>query len=505
MNTLEFDIMIIGGGINGTGIARDAIGRGFKVALCEKDDIASATSSSSTKLIHGGLRYLEHYQFNFVRSALKEREVLMASAPHLISPLKFILPHNPSGRPHWLITLGLFIYDNLGGRVKLPKSGSINLHDSPYGHSLQKSISKGSYYFDCWVDDARLTLLNGRDAFEKGAHIMTHTECIKATPKTTTQGWDITLKDHRTGQTFTATSKIIVNATGPWAAHFLRDVTDQTQPASMRLVRGSHVVVKKLFDHDSAYILQNPDQRIMFAIPYENDFTLLGTTDEDFKGDLNSPTASEGELDYICEATNSFFNQKISRDDIVWSFSGVRPLVGEDKDAKQVSRDYRLDVQKTHNGSIALSIFGGKITTFRKLAEESVTKICQLLDNNQPAWTRKVPLPGGNLGNLQIETFITSMQEKYAFLPPQLIKRYACAYGTRIAILLNQVTTLQDLGKEICPDLYECEVKYLCQYEWASTAQDILWRRTKLGLYADHHHTEHLERWVKEFTRETAA
>ena len=496
MERLDFDVFIIGGGINGVGIARDAVGRGLKVALCEKGDLAGATSSASTKLVHGGLRYLEHYEFGLVRAALREREVLMAAAPHIISPLKFILPHSPGVRPYWLIRLGLFIYDHLGGRKKLPASGPVNLEKSDYGEPLKRSITRGAVYYDCWVDDARLTVLNAMDAEERGAEIMTRTECLKAAPRSDGRGWDITLKDHVGGRTHTVTARMVVNAAGPWASRCLDDVINDVRPHEMRLVRGSHIVVPKLFDHDSAYIFQNPDKRIVFAIPYENDFTLIGTTDEDFRGDLDKVGASEAELDYICQTSNRFFEQQINRADIIWSFAGVRPLLGGGEEAKRVSRDYRLDVQNTSNGAIALSVLGGKITTYRKLAEQAVSKICQLLENDQPIWTSKVALPGGDLENTDINVFITRMQERYYWLPASLLERYALAYGSRISALLEGANSLDDLGEELCPGLYEKEALYLFNHEWAASAEDILWRRTKLGLRASDIDRKRLENWI---------
>jgi len=497
--TPDYDVMIIGGGINGVGIARDSAGRGLKVALCEKGDLAGATSSASTKLVHGGLRYLEHYEFGLVRAALREREVLMAAAPHIISPLKFILPHSPGVRPYWLIRLGLFIYDHLGGRKKLPASGPVNLDTSDYGYPLKRSITRGAYYYDCWVDDARLTVLNAMDAREHGADIMTRTECLKATPGSGGRGWDITLKDHIGGRANTVTARMVVNAAGPWASRCLDDVINDVRPHQMRLVRGSHIVVPKLFDHDSAYIFQNPDKRIVFAVPYENDFTLIGTTDEDFKGDLEKVGASEAELDYICETSNRFFEQQISRADIIWSFAGVRPLLGGSEEAKKVSRDYRLDVQKTSQGAIALSVLGGKITTYRKLAEQAVTKICRILEDDRPAWTARVALPGGDMEHAYIKAFIARMQERYSWLPVSLLKRYTLAYGSRISILLDGADSRADLGEELCPGLYEREARYLIHHEWAMSSEDILWRRTKLGLWASDLDRKRLENWIDDF------
>ncbi|MGB2411303.1 MAG: glycerol-3-phosphate dehydrogenase [Candidatus Puniceispirillaceae bacterium] len=492
----DTDILIIGGGINGVGIARDAAGRGLRVTLCEKGDLAGATSSASTKLIHGGLRYLEHYEFGLVRAALMEREVLMAAARHIISPLRFILPHSPGVRPAWLIRLGLFLYDHLGGRETLPASGSVDLKESRYGASLQPDITSGAYYYDCWVDDARLVVLNALDARERGANILTRTECLKAGPQPEGSGWVVTLKDHCTGRSRQLTAGMVVNAAGPWASRCLETVIEEVQTHPARLVRGSHVVVPKLFDHDNAYIFQNPDGRIVFAIPYESDYSLIGTTDDDFQGDLDTIGASTHELDYICETANRFFTQQISRDDIIWSYAGVRPLLGGEGDAKKVSRDYRLDVQQTASGATALSVLGGKITTYRKLAEQATDRIMELMGRSTGAWTARVSLPGGDIEDSNLDDFIASVEAKYTFLDSALLNRYALSYGTRMKTMLDGVRSEACLGVELCPGLYECEANYLVQHEWARTAEDILWRRTKLGLKATSDDVASLERWV---------
>ena len=495
-NTYDTDILIIGGGINGVGIARDAAGRGLRVTLCEKGDLASATSSASTKLIHGGLRYLEHYEFGLVRAALMEREVLMAAAPHIISPLRFILPHSPGVRPAWLIRLGLFLYDHLGGREKLPASGGVDLKTSLYGATLKPDITSAAYYYDCWVDDARLVVLNALDAQERGASILTRTECVKATPQPETKGWTVSLKDHRSGGSLRITAGLVVNATGPWASQCLETVIDDVEAHSGRLVRGSHIVVPKLFDHDNAYIFQNPDGRIVFAIPYESDYSLVGTTDDDFKGDLDNFRASTRELDYICETANRFFTKQIGRHDIIWSYAGIRPLLDGEGDAKKVSRDYRLDVQQTACGATALSVLGGKITTYRKLAEQATDQIMKLTRRSTGAWTARVPLPGGDIDGGDLERFMADAEAKYHFLDPALLKRYALAYGTRMDSMLDGVRSEAGLGAELCPGLHECEANYLVQHEWAYTAEDILWRRTKLGLKATSDNVASLERWV---------
>jgi glycerol-3-phosphate dehydrogenase len=415
--------------------------------------------------------------------------------------LQFILPHSPGVRPYWLIRLGLFIYDHLGGREKLPASGPLELAGSAYGQPLNKALSKATYYYDCWVDDARLTVLNALDAQERGARIMTRTECVRAAPLPGGEGWQITLQDHLDGTLRECRARMVVNAAGPWASHCMENVIEDVRPHATRLVRGSHIVVPKLFDHDSAYIFQNPDKRIVFAIPYEGAFTLIGTTDEDFKGDLDVVQASEAELDYICQTANRFFTKQVSRADIIWSYAGVRPLLGGGEEAKKVSRDYRLDAQRTANGALALSVLGGKITTYRKLAEQAVSRICQLLEAPRPVWTARVPLPGGDVEEADMQAFMTRMAAAYAFLPDSLLQRYALAYGSRMTAMLDGVASCADLGSELCPHLYEQEARYLLANEWAVTAEDILWRRTKLGLHASAADVTRLENWISDMMK----
>ena len=499
-NEFDTDILIIGGGINGAGIARDAAGRGLRVTLCEKEDLGGGTSSASTKLIHGGLRYLEHYEFGLVRAALKEREVILNAAPHIVRPMRFILPQSPGVRPAWLIQLGLFLYDHLGARKRLPGSGSLNLTGTPYGKPLQPYLKKAAFYSDCWVDDSRLVVLNALDAQAHGATILTRTKCVSATPDSAGGGWHATLSNSKDDSIQQLRSRVIVNASGPWAKSCLFNVIDGLSTPLMRLVRGSHIVVPKLFDHDNAYIFQNPDRRIVFAIPYEQRYTMIGTTDEDFRGDLDTVTPSTQEIIYLCETANRFFSQQITSDDIVWSFSGVRPLLEDGSgNAEKVTRDYRLDLQTTVDGAVALSVLGGKITTYRKLAEQAVSKLSTIF-NTKKAWTSNVPLPGGNIPDSNIDKFIEITAQKYPWLPHDLLCRYAISYGTRITILLNGMTCLNDLGAELAPDLFECEVQYLVTHEWAFTVEDILWRRTKLGLQTDAHTTTILRNWLSSNT-----
>ncbi|PCI39303.1 MAG: glycerol-3-phosphate dehydrogenase [Rhodospirillaceae bacterium] len=491
------DLLIIGGGINGTGIARDASGRGLKVMLCEKGDLASATSSASTKLIHGGLRYLEYYEFKMVRAALAEREVLLQLAPHIVKPLRFILPHSPRLRPAWLIRLGLFLYDNLGKRKKLPGSGWQKLPGTVYGDPLVPGITKAVQYSDCSVSDSRLVVLNAVDASERGAKILTRTECVKAVPLKDKPGWEVTLHDTKSGAETIVHARTIVNATGPWAELSLHEVIDGITPPKMRLVKGSHIVVPRLFDHDKAYIFQNTDRRIVFAIPFEQDFTLIGTTDVDLIEDLNVVRPSPDEVDYLCTAINLFFKKKTTPDDVVWSFSGVRPLLGEKgDDAAELTRDYRLNLQHASEGSAALSVLGGKITTYRVLAEKTMVKLAKVLDFSKGPWTADAPLPGGDISGGDLPAFSDAMRKHFPWVPSEVLVRYINTYGTRLMMVLDDMNKVSDMGIDFGAGLYECEARYLIEHEWALTADDILWRRTKLGLKANEATKTTLQEWV---------
>ncbi len=488
---IDCDILIVGGGINGTGIARDAAGRGLSVVLCEKDDLASHTSSASTKLIHGGLRYLEQYEFSLVRKALIEREVLMRSAPHIIRPLRFILPHDQGQRPAWMIRVGLFLYDHLAKRELLPGSQGINLRTHAAGAPLKKTFTKGFAYSDAWVDDARLVVLNAMDAAEKGATILTRTKCEAV--KREADHWNATLRKAN-GESIAIRAKVLINAAGPWAAQFLHDTVHGRAGKTLRLIKGSHIVVKKLFDHPYAYIFQHPDGRIVFAIPYEHDYTLIGTTDLDYHGDADNVAINAAEIDYLCGLVNHYFEKPITAADVIWSYSGVRPLVEDEKEddnesASEVTRDYKLAFDD--DAAPLLTIFGGKITTYRKLAEEAVDAIARKLDNHHPAWTANACLPGGdiycempsNRAVLEFDQCVRDMQQQYAWLPPALVERYAHAYGTRIKVLLADRSSIEQMGEEIASGLFAAEVDYLMQHEWTRCADDTLWRRSKLGLY----------------------
>ena len=476
------DLLIVGGGINGAGIARDAAGRGLKVLLVEQRDLASATSSASTKLIHGGLRYLEYCEFRLVREALIEREVLLRNAPHIIRPLSFVLPHESDLRPAWFIRLGLFLYDHLGGRERLPGSRGLDLRRAPVGKPLKPSLAKGFSYADCWVDDARLVALNALDAKERGAAILTRTRCLSA--RREGQGWRATIEDVGTGERRSVLARGLVNAAGPWAASFVEEALALSHHQRLRLVKGSHIVVPRLFDGEQAYILQNTDRRIVFAIPYEGDLTLIGTTDLPYKGDPAKVAISAEEVDYLCGVINDHFVKQIAPADVVWTYAGVRPLHDdESSSASAVTRDYVLELDDDGGAAPLLSIFGGKITTFRRLAEHALAKLKPHFPDSGPAWTHAAPLPGGDIPGADFEAFLSTVAGRWPWLPPGLARRYARAYGSRIQRLLADAKGIDDLGLHFGDDLYGREVEHLMQEEWAATAEDILWRRSKLGLH----------------------
>lgn len=491
-NTL-IDLLVIGGGINGSGIARDAAGRGLKVTLCEKDDLASHTSSSSTKLIHGGLRYLEHYDFLLVRHSLQEREVLLHSAPHIIWPLRFILPHHRGLRPRWMLRLGLFLYDHIGGRKKLPASRSVNLKKHVAGEFLKPTFTRAFEYSDCWVQDARLVVLNARDAMAHGADILTHTECIDL--QRHADHWTVTLLDKRNGIEKTINSRAIVNASGPWVDQTLGLYQESRKNRSVRLVKGSHIIVKKLFDHPYPYIFQNTDGRILFAIPFERDFTLLGTTDLDFRGDLNQVKINAQEIEYICQAVSEYTATPVNPEQVVWSYSGVRPLFDDASDnASKVTRDYVLDLD--NNGAAIVSVYGGKVTTYRKLSEQVVDQLKNALGLNSPAWTQNSILPGGEIGG-DFGTFSRQMRHKYPWLDDKVLIDYCRNYGSEIDRLLAGCQSMPELGEYFGGGLYQREVEYLMRYEWACYTDDILWRRSKKGLRLNAEEVSHLKQWIE--------
>jgi len=487
-----YDLFVVGGGINGAGIARDAAGRGLSVFLCEKDDIGSHTSSASTKLIHGGLRYLEHYEFSLVRKALQEREVLIRAAPHIIWPLRFVMPHDAHLRPAWIIRIGLFLYDHLARRELLPGSRGVDLKAHPAGTPLDPHFRRGFEYSDGWVQDARLVLLNAVDARRRNAEVRLHTRCVAARRE---EGhWKVQLQGAN-GETREIAARILVNAAGPWVGQFLDDAVRIGAKRSVRLVKGSHIVVPRQFDHDYAYIFQNPDKRIIFAIPFEDDFTLIGTTDMEFHGDPGQVSIVEDEIVYLCEMANRYFTRRITPTDVVWSYSGVRPLLDDEtSDASSVTRDYSLEVDA--NGAPLLSVFGGKLTTFRRLAEEAVDRLQPLLGQRVTHWTANAALPGGDLPGGSLIDYQIQLTTRHPWLPAPLARRWARTYGTRTAEITGDAATLADLGEEVLPALYAREIDYLVREEWARCSQDILWRRTKLGLRVRLADAEKLDHWL---------
>lgn len=476
-----YDLLVVGGGINGTGIARDAAGRGLSVLLAERDDLAGFTSSSSTKLIHGGLRYLEYYEFRLVREALAERERLLRLAPHVIWPLRFVLPHDKGLRPAWLLRLGLFLYDHLARLRTLPGSESVDLRRSSFGIPLQDRLTKGFVYSDCWVEDSRLVVLNAMDAREHGAEVLTRTGVVSA--RREGDLWVAQLRDERSGAERTVRAKAVVNAAGPWVSKTLGGTLGINSRAAVRLIKGSHIVVRRLFEGDQAYILQQPDKRIVFAIPYERDFTLIGTTDVPYDGEPGPVSISGEETDYLCSCINRSFKKTIGPADVVWSYSGVRPLYDDAaENASAVTRDYVLDVEDAGGRLPVLSVFGGKITTYRRLAEHALEKLGPYFPGLKPAWTSDGVLPGGDMKDAAFEAFLAGLKRRRPFLPDTLARRLARAYGTRVETLLGSAATLADLGEAFDGGLTAAEVDYLRRYEWVVTADDILWRRSKLGL-----------------------
>jgi glycerol-3-phosphate dehydrogenase len=487
----DYDICVIGGGINGAGIAREAAGRGLSVLLVEAQDLAGATSSASTKLIHGGLRYLQYYEFKLVRESLIERERLLNIAPHIIWPLEFVLPYEKQLRPYWMISAGLFLYDHLSNKKSLPDSKRLNFKEHPYGKPLKSFLKKGFSYSDCWVEDSRLVILNALDAKERGAKILTRTACTKLTANK--DYWDIHLQSMLNGNDFKASAEIVVNAAGPWVSGVLEASNlDNEETPAIKLVKGSHIIVPKLFEGNQAYILQQPDdERIVFAIPYERDFTLIGTTEVAFDFDPTTAKIDDQEIEYLCEAVNRCFNKEIDPDCIVSTYSGVRPLIEDgEEEATKATRDYKIQLEKRY-GPKLLNIFGGKITTYRKLAETALNKI-----SSNHSWTAKAPLPGGDIPFQEFNDFITRKQQEYDWLPKDLILRYARAYGSRMDNILDKAHSLKDMGRHFGMDLYEREVSYLINEEWAWTTEDILWRRSKLGLHIDLKTKQNLEAYM---------
>ena len=477
------DLVVVGGGINGTGIARDAAGRGLKVLLCEQHDLAQHTSSASSKLVHGGLRYLEQYEFRLVRESLAEREVLLRAAPHIVHPMRFVMPHVPQLRPAWMIRMGLFLYDYLARRDTLPDSNSIDLSAAPYHDGLKPGLSKGFIYSDCWVDDARLVIANARAAADLGATVLTRTACVSARSEGAL--WRVTLQPENAAP-LEMSSRALVNVAGPWAKQFLNENINLDTPFGLKLVKGSHIIVPRLYAGKHAFILQNDDRRVVFVYPYEEHYTLIGTTDVEHTGDPGEYSVSEEEIDYLCRAANRYFAHTVTPADVVWRYCGIRPLFDDGAtNVSKVTRDYTLRLHGDTQTAPVLSVFGGKITTYRKLAEHALEKLAPWFPRMQTPWTERAMLPGGDLGGVTIDHFVTTLQKQYAALPPTLIQQIAYRHGSAARAVLGDTKTIADLGEYFGGHLYAREVDHFIAREWARSAEDVLWRRTKAGLHVN--------------------
>jgi len=498
MNNKEqiFDIAVIGGGINGAGIAADAAGRGLSVFLCEQNDLASGTSSSSSKLIHGGLRYLEHYEFRLVKEALAEREVLLHKAPHLVSPLKFVMPHRPHLRPAWMIRCGLFLYDHLSKRNTLPKAKKVRFGSrSPF----KSSLTKGFQYYDCWVDDARLVVANALDAKNHGAQIEIQTECRSLKFLETEKVWQVVLFNKLTSELYEIKALNIVNASGPWLNQFLVSAAPKVKPArNIRLIKGSHIIVPRSKDLDQAYILQNEDKRVVFVLPYLDKFSIIGTTDKEYKGRPEDVSIDDWEVDYLLKVYNQHFSSSLVWEDIVSTYSGVRPLCDdESSDPSAITRDYTLELHEESPNNALISIYGGKITTYRKLSEAVLEKISPYLSTKTRAWSAASPLPGADKFGQTLEQIHSSLSHKFAWLNQQQMKRYSKSYGLLCQQFLTGKKTHNELGQHFGADLFAAEIDYLIDYEWATSADDVLWRRTKLGLFLSSTEKEQVQLYIE--------
>ena len=494
-----YDIAVIGGGINGVGIAADAAGRGLSVFLCEKDDLASHTSSASSKLIHGGLRYLEHKEFRLVREALAEREVLLAKAPHIIRPMRFIMPHRPHLRPAWLIRTGLFFYDHLGKREKLLGSNNVYFKDdSP----LNSAITRGFEYSDCAVDDSRLVVLNAMHAREKGADVVTRTRCLSAQR---VEGYWVVELENAQGS-FKIKAKALVNAAGPWVAQFIKQDLQLKSPYGIRLIQGSHIVVPKLYEGDKAFIMQNDDRRIVFAIPYLDQYTMIGTTDREYQGDPSKVQITQAETDYLLEVSNAHFKKQLTQADIIWTFAGVRPLCDDESDnPSAITRDYTLALsQETHDQAPLLSVFGGKLTTYRKLAESAMQQLIAFFPEMKGSWTATEALPGGE-NMASAEQLVNEIRAQITDVSESLAKRWATSYGSRIWNILGEAVSIDQLGLSFGHGLFAKEVDYLCRFEWVTTSEDILWRRSKLGLVFAQNEIDRLDAYLSNKPNHTVA
>ena len=493
-----FDLVVVGGGVNGAGIARDAAGRGLSVLLCEQDDLAQGTSSRSGKLVHGGLRYLEYYEFRLVREALIEREVLLRAAPHIVWPMRFVLPHVPDMRPAWLVRLGLFLYDHLGGRKLLPATRALDLHRHPEGRPLKPEYRKAFEYSDCWVDDARLVVLNALDAWTKGAEILTRTAMVGA--RRDAGLWEVELEDRRDASRRRVTARGLVNAAGPWVEQVLSRAVGVNSSRRVRLVKGSHLVTRKFWDGNQAYLLQNTDKRVIFVNPYEGDLALIGTTDIPVEGQPEDAAIEPAETEYLLGVLARYFADPPGPADIVHSFSGVRPLYDDSaENPSAVTRDYVFDVEpKAPGGERAplLSVFGGKITTYRKLAEHALDKLAPFFPQLGPAWTATAPLPGGDLPDADFERWLVDFHAERPWLTEPLARHYGRLYGSRAEALLDGAVAMDDLGHHFGALLYEREAAFLIDHEWAMTAADILERRTKHGLHLSAAQIEAFAKWL---------
>jgi glycerol-3-phosphate dehydrogenase len=496
------DVMVVGGGINGCGIARDAAGRGFSVCLAEMNDLGSGTSSWSTKLIHGGLRYLEHYEFRLVREALREREVLWREAPHIVWPMRFVLPHHEGMRPAWLLRLGLFLYDHIGGRKLLAKTRTLDMRSDPAGEPLKPIFRRAFEYSDCCVDDARLVVLNARGAADRGAAIHTRTAVTSA--RREGMHWHVGLQNLRNGKRWDVRARLLVNADGPWVDEVLANAMGRNGVHNVRLVQGSHLVIRRRFEHGRAYFFQNTDGRIIFAIPYEDDFTLIGTTDLDYTGDPQAAEIGEAEIDYLLEAASEYFRDPLERDEIVWAFSGVRPLFDDGATkAQEATRDYVLKEEDGAGTAPLINIFGGKLTTYRRLAEAVLQKIEKQLGQKHGRWTADASLPGGDFPATDFDTEVGRLANDYPFLEAGHARRLFRLYGTQARQLLGEAGSLDELGPCFGADLHETEVRYLMAREWAETAEDVLWRRSKLGLRFSQEQVSALEAFMRDARDET--
>ncbi len=490
------DVFVIGGGINGCGVARDAAGRGYSVFLAEKNDLAGGTSSGSTKLIHGGLRYLEHYEFRLVRESLMEREVLWRNAPHIIWPMRFVLPHHKGLRPAWLLRLGLFLYDHIGGRKLLPKTATLDMARDPAGKPLKPLFSRAFEYSDCWVNDARLVSLNARDAADRGVQIVTRSPVTGA--RREGDHWVVSVHDTRADRHYEVYARMLINAAGPWVDGVLSGVLGANDVHNVRLVQGSHIVVPRKSEDPRAYFFQNADGRIIFAIPYEDEYTLIGTTDRDYDGDPKDVAISDEEVDYLCAAASEYFAEPVRREDIVWTYSAVRPLYDDGaSSAQEATRDYVLKVEGTASEPKVLNVFGGKITTYRRLSEHVLEKIEAELGAKGPRWTAAAPLPGGEFAVEGFEAELARLSSDYPFLDKAHARRLLRLYGTRARKILGSATSVEDLGRSFGADLYEAEIRYLIENEWALTAEDVLWRRTKRGLRLNTAQVAELEEFMR--------